>query len=153
MPKMAILASKWSFERGLLNFESGLLGVSGKTSDVKILLKEKDPACCLAIDLFCHRIVKTAGTHLKPGEKRAITAPLLLPKYLPSVQMKIPLHRARSSLSLTLYEVSENLFFFFRIELVAVKLQAHCQKLIHEKDLREIDVTEIQKGIQSTSIL
>jgi len=47
----------------MLNFESGLLGVSGKTSDVKTLLSNKDPHSRLAIDLFCHRIVKTVGAY------------------------------------------------------------------------------------------
>ena len=48
----------------LLNFESGLLGVSGKTSDVKALLKSREASCRLAIDLFCHRIVKVVGSYV-----------------------------------------------------------------------------------------
>ncbi len=47
----------------ILNFESGLEGISGKTSDVKELLQnyEKDPNCRLAIDMFCYRIIKYIG--------------------------------------------------------------------------------------------
>lgn len=48
----------------MLNFESGLLGVSGKSSDVKKLLEQKDPACRLAIEVFCHRVVKTVGAYV-----------------------------------------------------------------------------------------
>lgn len=47
----------------MLNFESGLEGISGKTADVKELLQnyEKDPHCRLAIDIFCYRIIKYIG--------------------------------------------------------------------------------------------
>ncbi len=47
----------------MLNFESGLEGISGKTSNVKELLQnyEKDPNCRLAIDMFCYRIIKYIG--------------------------------------------------------------------------------------------
>jgi len=48
----------------LLNFESGLLGVSGKTSDVRKLLTDKSPNSRLAIDLFCHRVIKTLGSYI-----------------------------------------------------------------------------------------
>jgi acetate kinase len=48
----------------MLNFESGLLGVSGKTSDVKTLLSQKDRASRLAIELFCYRIIKTVGAYV-----------------------------------------------------------------------------------------
>jgi acetate kinase len=48
----------------MLNFESGLKGISGKTSNVKELLQsyEKDPNCRLAIDMFCYRIIKYIGS-------------------------------------------------------------------------------------------
>ncbi len=48
----------------MLNFESGLEGISGKTADVKELLQnyEKDPHCRLAIDMFCYRIIKYIGS-------------------------------------------------------------------------------------------
>lgn len=47
----------------MLNFESGLEGISGKTADVKELLQnyEKDLHCRLAIDMFCYRIIKYIG--------------------------------------------------------------------------------------------
>ncbi len=49
----------------LLNFESGLLGISGKTADMKTLMEHSrdNPRCQLAIDLFCHRIVKYIGAY------------------------------------------------------------------------------------------
>lgn len=47
----------------MLNFKSGLEGISGKTSNVKELIQkyEKDPLCRLAIDMFCYRIIKYIG--------------------------------------------------------------------------------------------
>jgi acetate kinase len=49
----------------LLNFQSGLLGISGKTSDMSALLQlatsKKDAQ--LAIDLFCYRIQKYIGAY------------------------------------------------------------------------------------------
>lgn len=47
----------------MLNFESGLEGISEKTADVKELLQnyEKNPHCRLAIDMFCYRLIKYIG--------------------------------------------------------------------------------------------
>lgn len=47
----------------MLNFESGLEGISGKTSNIREILEnyEKDPNCRLAIDMFCYRIIKYIG--------------------------------------------------------------------------------------------
>ena len=45
----------------LLNRESGLLGLSGGTSDMRALLAGDDPGCRLAVDHFCHRAVRHAG--------------------------------------------------------------------------------------------
>lgn len=49
----------------LLNFESGLLGVSGKSSNMKTLLEneKKDRNARLAIDIFCYRIVQYIGAY------------------------------------------------------------------------------------------
>ena len=41
--------------------ESGLLGLSGRSHDLRTLLASDDPACRLAIDVYCHRIVREAG--------------------------------------------------------------------------------------------
>ena len=46
----------------LLYHESGLLGVSGQTADMKTLLESADPKAKLAIDLYCHRIVRELGS-------------------------------------------------------------------------------------------
>jgi acetate kinase len=45
----------------LVNHESGLLGVSGSTPDMKTLLENesKDPNAALAIDVFCHGLRKS----------------------------------------------------------------------------------------------
>lgn len=50
----------------VLNYNSGLLGVSNKSSRMEILLSncEIDPASKLAVDLFCYRIVKYIGAYM-----------------------------------------------------------------------------------------
>jgi acetate kinase len=47
----------------MLTRESGLLGVSGTTGDMRLLLEREhaDPAARLAVDLYCYRIRKTIG--------------------------------------------------------------------------------------------
>ncbi|HTL00182.1 MAG TPA: acetate/propionate family kinase [Pseudomonadales bacterium] len=45
----------------LLNLESGLLGVSGVSGDMRALLENREPAAQLAVDLFVHRIVMETG--------------------------------------------------------------------------------------------
>ncbi|MGH7949345.1 MAG: acetate/propionate family kinase [Candidatus Binataceae bacterium] len=47
----------------LVNRESGLIGVSGATSDMKNLLERRasDPAAALAVDLFCRIVLKQIG--------------------------------------------------------------------------------------------
>lgn len=51
-----------------LNHQSGLLGVSGKSSDMRVLLDamttEQDERATLAIDLFCYRARKYIGGYL-----------------------------------------------------------------------------------------
>lgn len=41
---------------------SGLLGVSGLSSDMRVLLASDDPAARFAVDLFCYRIVREVGS-------------------------------------------------------------------------------------------
>ncbi len=52
----------------LLNTQSGLLGLSGQTSDMRQLLKavheRQDPHATLAIEVFCHRARKYLGAYL-----------------------------------------------------------------------------------------
>jgi acetate kinase len=47
----------------LLNHESGLLGVSGQASEMKVLLEQRsnDPAAALAVKMFCYQIRKYVG--------------------------------------------------------------------------------------------
>ncbi len=45
-----------------LNRESGLLGLSGRSGDMEILLEHpEDPACRRAVDVFCRRAAKAVG--------------------------------------------------------------------------------------------
>jgi acetate kinase len=52
----------------LLNRQSGLLGVSGLTADMRDLLAEEaehdDRRARLAVDLFCHRVRKYIGAYV-----------------------------------------------------------------------------------------
>ncbi len=48
----------------MLNRESGLLGVSGLSGDMRELLKSTEPAARLAVDLYCYRARKYLGAYL-----------------------------------------------------------------------------------------
>jgi acetate kinase len=50
----------------LLNKKSGLLGISQKSLDTRVLMKEygKDPRVTLAMDMFSYRVVKAVGAYL-----------------------------------------------------------------------------------------
>jgi acetate kinase len=50
----------------LLNKESGLLGVSGRSLDTRVLMKEYDsnPKARLAMDMFVYRVRKAVGAYL-----------------------------------------------------------------------------------------
>ena len=47
---------------GLLYRQSGLLGVSGTSSDMRTLLASDDPRARFAVDLFCYRITRELGS-------------------------------------------------------------------------------------------
>ena len=48
----------------LLNQESGLLGLSGKSADMRVLLESDEVAAKLAIDLYCYRARKYVGSYI-----------------------------------------------------------------------------------------
>jgi len=50
----------------LLNKKSGLLGISNKSLDTRVLMKDygKDPQVTLAMDMFSYRVVKAVGGYL-----------------------------------------------------------------------------------------
>ena len=52
----------------LLSYDSGLLGISGRSSHMDVLLKaeaqEHDPGATLAIEMYCHRVRKYLGAYL-----------------------------------------------------------------------------------------
>ena len=48
----------------LLNEESGLLGVSGMSGDMRVLLGSAEPAARLAVELYCQRARKYLGAYL-----------------------------------------------------------------------------------------
>ena len=56
----------WSAERleQVLNRESGLLGISGRSGDMKTLLESDAPEARLAVEVFCHRVRKYIGAYL-----------------------------------------------------------------------------------------
>lgn len=47
----------------MLNKKSGLLGISGVSSDVRDLIKSKSKRARLALDVFCYRITKYIGAY------------------------------------------------------------------------------------------
>jgi acetate kinase len=47
----------------ILNHSSGLLGISGLSDNMKILLDSKSPEARLAVELFCYRIKKYIGAY------------------------------------------------------------------------------------------
>jgi acetate kinase len=52
---------------GWLNTQSGLLGVSGRSNDMRELLKAEadgDPRSALAVEMFCYRVRKYIGAYL-----------------------------------------------------------------------------------------
>jgi len=46
----------------LLYSQSGLLGVSGISNDMRVLLESSDPRAAEAVELFCHAVAKEAGS-------------------------------------------------------------------------------------------
>lgn len=48
----------------MLTRESGLLGVSGLSSDMRVLLASEEPRAQLAVAMFCHRVRKAIGACL-----------------------------------------------------------------------------------------
>ncbi len=47
----------------VLNKESGLLGISGISSDIRDLMKQNDHNCKLALEMYCQSIVKYIGSY------------------------------------------------------------------------------------------
>lgn len=48
----------------MLNEESGLRGLSGAGGDIRPLLDSHEPACRLAVDVYCYRVRKYLGAYL-----------------------------------------------------------------------------------------
>ncbi len=49
--------------RRLLHYDSGLQGLAG-SQDMRELLRREDHAACMAVEIFCYRIVKYVGAYL-----------------------------------------------------------------------------------------
>jgi acetate kinase len=74
----------------LLNEESGLLGVSGASSDMRALLTSSDPQARLAVDLYCYRARKYIGAYLATlGGADAILFGGGVGEHAPAVRAKI----------------------------------------------------------------
>jgi acetate kinase len=60
-----LLRAGYSAEKleALLNHEAGLLGVSGESSEMRVLLEKRktDPAATLAVQMFCYQVHKFVG--------------------------------------------------------------------------------------------
>ena len=46
----------------LLNKHSGIMGISGVSSDMRTLLASDDPRAAFALELFCYRIARELGS-------------------------------------------------------------------------------------------
>ena len=53
----------------ILNKQSGLLGISGISEDMRLLTESKSPKARLAIDIFCYRLAKYIASYLVPLQK------------------------------------------------------------------------------------
>lgn len=58
-----LMSQGWDHDRlqNLLYRQSGLLGVSGVSADMRRLRESRDPMARLAIDMFTHRVIREAG--------------------------------------------------------------------------------------------
>lgn len=58
-----LMSQGWDHDRlqNLLYRQSGLLGVSGISADMRRLRESRDPMARLAIDMFTHRVIREAG--------------------------------------------------------------------------------------------
>lgn len=52
----------------ILNKQSGLLGISGYSNDIRKLIDKNDKRCNLAIDMFTYRIIKFIGSYISALE-------------------------------------------------------------------------------------
>lgn len=50
----------------ILNKKSGLLGVSGESEDMRLLLASDNERCRLAIEMFCYRVAKYIAAYVVP---------------------------------------------------------------------------------------
>jgi acetate kinase len=74
----------------ILDQQSGLLGVSGVSSDLRVLLASADPLARLAIDLYCYRARKYLGAYLAVlGGVDAILFGGGVGEHLPEIRAKI----------------------------------------------------------------
>jgi acetate kinase len=67
---MQYLVKKYKFDYdelfSIMNFKSGLLGISGVSKDVRVIegkAKKGDERCRLALEMFCYRVAKYIGAY------------------------------------------------------------------------------------------
>jgi acetate kinase len=74
----------------VLNDESGLLGLSGESADMKHLLDSQQPGARLAVDVYCYRVRKYIGAYLAAlGGADAILFGGGVGEHAPTVRSKI----------------------------------------------------------------
>lgn len=74
----------------LLYKKSGLLGVSGISGDIRILLKSNEPKAAFAIDLFVYRTVREIGSMIMAlGGLNSIVFTAGIGEHLPIIRQKI----------------------------------------------------------------
>ncbi len=94
---MQYLVKKYNFDYdelfNLMNFKSGLLGVSGISKDVRVIegrAKKGDERCRLALEMFCYRVAKYIGAYaVALGKVDAIVFTAGIGEHSPSMRKEI----------------------------------------------------------------
>jgi len=93
----------------MLNFQSGLLGVSGLSNDMRVLLKATGARVRLALDMFVYRIVKYLGAYTAAmGGVDVIIFTAGIGENCPSIRERVLAHLAHLGISLDRRKNSEN---------------------------------------------
>lgn len=112
----------------LLNERSGLLGVSGLSNDMRVLLQHapKDPRARLAIEIFCYRAKKYLGAYLAAlGGADAVIFSGGIGEHAPAVRAKICEGLSWCGLILTLERNAKTLGIEGRITADEARLYAY----------------------------
>ncbi len=93
----------------MLNFQSGLLGVSGLSNDMRVLLKATGARVRLALDMFVYRVVKYLGAYTAAmGGIDVIIFTAGIGENCPPIRERVLAHLTHLGISLDKRKNSEN---------------------------------------------